>query len=79
MPVYVYRVIPANPGDPEETFEVVQSIHAPAYTKDKFGRRVERVLCPPIITSSKVGDAQLRNAGFSKYKKTSDGNYEKQV
>lgn len=79
MPTYVYRIIPpAGSKEPEQTFEVFQSIHDPALTTHpETGQPVERVPVAPMIGPGKVGDAQLRNAGFTKLTKASDGTYRK--
>jgi hypothetical protein len=81
MPLYVYRILRANtPADQCETFEVHQSIHKPALTRHpKTGEPVERVLFPPIIARGAVGDSEIAQAGFTKYKRTSDGTYERQA
>src|SRR3954468_10814818 len=84
MPIYVYRV--ARPAgsrratDPERTFEVRQSIHDPPLTKHpETGEPVERVICAPAIASSRMGNAALSAAGFTKYTKRSDGTYEREA
>lgn len=79
MPTYVYRIIrPVGSHEPEQTFEAFQSIHDPAFTHHPAtGQPVERVPVAPMIGPGKVGDAQLRNAGFTKLTKTSDGTYRK--
>ena len=80
MPVYVYRTITDKPGDPEQTFEVFQSIHdAPLTHHPETGAPVRRVLHAPMIGKGAVSNTDLKQAGFTKYKKTSDGNYEKIV
>jgi predicted nucleic acid-binding Zn ribbon protein len=84
MPVYVYRIVrPQTSGDSNDapaTFEVRQSIHDPPLTKHpETGEPVERVLFPPMIARGAVGNSQLANAGMTKYVRTSDGTYEKQV
>ena len=77
MPVYVYRIIRDGPG-PDETFEVQQSIHDSALTHHpETGESVERIICAPVINRGKPGDAELRNAGLTKYSRTGDGTYEK--
>ena len=85
MPLYVYRIVrpaksrPAGAGE-EETFEVRQSIHDPPLTKHpETGEPVERVICAPAIASSKMGNAALSGAGFTKYTKRSDGTYEREA
>jgi predicted nucleic acid-binding Zn ribbon protein len=89
MPLYVYRVIRPKSGTDrrdasaaaqEETFEVRQSIHDPALTKHpETGEPVERVICAPAIASSKMGNAALSSAGFTKYSRRSDGTYEREA
>ena len=82
MPVYVYRIVrPKNAAVGEdETFEVAQSMHdAPLTRHPETGVPVERVLTAPHIASGRAGDAQIANAGFTKYKRMSDGTYERQA
>ena len=83
MPTYVYRVVrPAgSPGDePEETFEVMQRMSDPPLTRHpETGEPVERVICPPQIGKGAQTNRQIGAAGFTKYKKTSDGKYERQA
>jgi hypothetical protein len=81
MPVYVYRVIKSGGAAEEgETFEVVQSIHDPPLTHHpETGEPVKRVLLPPTIGKGAMGNSALAAAGFTKYKRTSDGTYERQA
>ncbi len=84
MPVYVYRLIRPRTdvasGTDDETFEVTQSIHDPPLTHHpETGEPVERVLTAPHIATGRAGDAQIANAGFTKYKRMSDGTYERQA
>jgi predicted nucleic acid-binding Zn ribbon protein len=82
MPVYVYRIVRpgASPDEAEQTFEIRQSIHdQPLTHHPETGEPVERVLCPPNIASGKMGNAALSSAGFTKYKRMSDGTYERQA
>ena len=79
MPIYVYRVIQEDPQAPEEIFEIRQSIHDVALTAHpETGRPVERVILPPQIASP-TGNSDIAAAGFTKYKRTSDGTYERQA
>jgi hypothetical protein len=81
MPFYVYRVIRdlAVEGE-DETFEIRQSINDPPLTLHPLsGAPVERVPCVPNIAASKLGNAAINSAGFTKYVKTSDGSYERQA
>ena len=84
MPLYVYRFVrtarPAGAEDVEETFEVRQSMKDPALTHHpETGEPVERVICAPNISSSKMGNANLTANGFTKYTKRSDGTYEREA
>ena len=81
MPVYVYRVVKkgaAAEAEPPAVFEVRQSIHdAPLSAHPETGEPVERVLCVPHIARGQLGNSQIANAGMTKYKRTSDGTYER--
>jgi hypothetical protein len=81
MPVYVYRILrPGVPLDQAETFELRQSIHESALTRHpKTGEPVERVICPPTIARGALSSSEIASAGFTKYKRTSDGTYERQA
>ena len=81
MPTYVYRVVGSGEaGGPGRTFEAWQSIHDPPLTRHpETGEPVERVPCPPMIARGAPGNAELSAAGLTKYKRTSDGTYERQV
>ena len=83
MPVYVYRVVKSvgtSSDDASDTFEVHQSIHDPPLTHHpETGEPVERVLFPPTIGKGAVSNSALASAGFTKYKRTSDGTYERQA
>jgi hypothetical protein len=81
MPVYVYRIIRPGPAaENEPTFEVRQSMSDPPLTRHpETGEPVERVICLPQIARGQLSNSQLGAAGFTKYKKTSDGTYEKQA
>jgi predicted nucleic acid-binding Zn ribbon protein len=83
MPTYVYRVVrPAGTagGAAEETFEVQQSMKDPPLTRHpQTGEPVERVICAPRIGKGAQSNRELGAAGFTKYKKTSDGKYERQA
>ena len=79
MPTYVYRIIPSDPQAPEQRFEIRQSIHdAPLTVHPETGQPVERVILAPQIASPK-GNSEIAAAGFTKYKRTSDGSYERQA
>jgi len=80
MPVYVYRVLSPAKDAPEETFEVRQLMSDPPLTRHPItGQPVERVLCPPNITTDRLGNASIASTGLTKYVKTSDGSYERQA
>jgi predicted nucleic acid-binding Zn ribbon protein len=83
MPVYIYRVVKPlgqASGGGGETFEVHQSIHDPPLTHHpETGEPVERVLCPPTIGKGAMSNSDLASAGFTKYKRTADGTYERQA
>lgn len=89
MPTYIYEILTAK-GDPTgETFEVFQSIKAEALTKHpETGAPVRRAILAPMIggkwtaftsTASSNQDKRLGELGFTKYKRTSDGTYEKKA
>jgi hypothetical protein len=81
MPLYVYRILrPGVPVDRAQTFELRQSIHDPPLKRHpKTGEPVERVICPPTISRGALSDTDIAAAGFTKYKRTSDGTYERQA
>ncbi len=86
MPTYVYEILDDDGNGTGETFEIVQSMRARALTKDpKTGRPVRRVPQAPAIagsmsplkTGKTLSDRNLERLGFTKYKRQSDGSYEK--
>lgn len=84
MPVYVYRIVrpksSAASDIVDETFEVTQSMHDPPLTRHpETGEPVKRVLTAPHIASGRLGNAHIANAGMTKYKRMSDGTYERQA
>jgi len=81
MPIREYAAV-----DPEKScdhckvgFEEVEPIDVPAQkTCPRCGGKVERQLSAPRLGSSKSGlHDRAKNAGFTAYKKTSKGEYEK--
>lgn len=86
MPIYVYRVLKED-GSEGETFEVQQSMSAPALTKHPVsGERVERVYLPPNLgtkytpgaTKNKLTNENVEKAGFTKYERDKlTGSYHK--
>lgn len=83
MPTYMYRVVrPAGSAadGAEETFEVMQRMSDPPLTRHPdTGEPVERVICAPQIGKGAQTNREIGAAGFTKYKKTSDGKYERQA
>jgi len=82
MPIYEYRAI-----DPKKActacrggFEVLESISASARQAcDTCGAPVNRIISAPSIGGSESAlDDRAKNAGFTKLKKISSGEYEKQ-
>lgn len=86
MPTYVYEVL-GDDGQVGERFEVEQRMSDEPLTKHpQTGAPVRRVFLPPSINGRNslynadraVNDnAKLEKMGFTKYVKTSDGQYEK--
>ena len=85
MPTYVYRLVrperdAAAADGSEETFEVMQRMTDPPLTRHpETGEPVERVICAPQIGKGAQTNRAIGAAGFTKYKKTSDGKYERQA
>lgn len=82
MPIYEYKAI-----DPRKScrvcrhgFEVLESVSASTrQTCEACGAPVERIISAPAIGGSESSlDDRARNAGFTKLKKISSGEYEKQ-
>ena len=88
MPTYVYEVIGAG-GQPGERFEVVQRMtDDPLTVHPETGQPVRRVFLPfgiagptsPMKTERALADdRKLERLGFTKYVKSSDGQYERVV
>ncbi|MHC4428599.1 MAG: FmdB family zinc ribbon protein [Planctomycetota bacterium] len=87
MPTYVYQVI-TDDGSEGEIFEVVQKMSDPPLeTHPETGVPVRRIIQAPNIagrwsesgTKQMLSDKNLDRLGFTKYQKTSDGNYEKRA
>ena len=82
MPTYVYEVITED-GSEGETFEVVQRMSEPALTTHpETGKPVRRVMAPVAVlgkfgTGSSMSNSRLKELGFTKYVKNSDGAYSK--
>lgn len=81
MPVYDYKAKKAEKSCPycKEGFEYVQSIHEPRLEKcPECGNTVKKCITAAAIGRSKSKlDDRAKNAGFSKLKKVSTGEYEK--
>ncbi|MEN0021083.1 MAG: FmdB family transcriptional regulator [Planctomycetota bacterium] len=86
MPTYVYEVLDEQGNGTGECFEVVQRMSEDALTKHpESGKPVRRIPQAPTIPGKwsdagmkqGVSDSRLNELGFTKYQKTSDGNYEK--
>lgn len=83
MPLYVYAVIQED-GSEGETFEVLQDMNeAPLTVHPETGQPVQRLLSAPNTSRTldsgrgALSDAQLDRLGFTKYKKSGKGTYEK--
>lgn len=86
MPMYEYAVV-EDDGSEGEVFEVLQSMSEPPLTHHpETGRPVRRLLSAPGVGMSKkagmgfkqeLSDSRLEKLGFTKYKKSGDGKYEK--
>jgi len=89
MPTYVYEVIQED-GTAGERFEVDQRMSDPPLeVHPESGQPVRRLYLPPhigagkwsdrAITKNTSDDKKLERLGFTKYVKSSDGQYEKTV
>jgi predicted nucleic acid-binding Zn ribbon protein len=85
MSMYVYQVIEAD-GSEGEIFEVLQSMSEPALTKHpETGQPVRRLLGLPNVAGknsdmkikSNLSASNLERHGFTQYKKSGKGTYEK--
>jgi hypothetical protein len=79
MPLYVYQVVEAD-GSSGEVFEVLQGMNDPPLTHHpESGKPVERLLSAPNIAGLKsdMGPARLERLGFTQYKRSGKGTYEK--
>jgi hypothetical protein len=83
MPTYVYEVITGD-DEPGQMFEVEQRMSdEPLKKHPTTGQPVRRVIQPPNLPSrytsmhekSKMSNKNLDRLGFTKYEKTSDGQY----
>lgn len=85
MPLYEY-VIFNDDGSQGETFEVLQRISEPPLKKHpQSGQKVQRIMAAPNVKKKYSGgpitgdtsDKNLDRLGFTKYKKSKVGTYEK--
>lgn len=86
MPTYIYEIIGTD-GTGGERFEVVEPMSAqPLTTHPETGQPVRRVFVPFEITGKDSrnradralsNDGKLEKMGFTKYVKSSTGQYEK--
>jgi putative FmdB family regulatory protein len=81
MPLREYAVIDPKQGCDHcrKSFERVEQIDTPALeTCPRCGAKIERQLSAPQIGHSESGlHDRAKNAGFTTYKKTGKGEYEK--
>jgi len=82
MPIYEYRAQdPAQACELcRDSFEQLQSIsEKPLKACPQCGAPVRRIISPPAVGASQSGlDDRAKNAGFSKFRKLSKGEYEKE-
>lgn len=76
--MYVYQVIEQD-GTEGETFEVLQNMRDPPLTHHpESGRPVRRLLgLPNVGKMPGLNPARLERHGFTQYKKSGKGTYEK--
>ncbi len=81
MPIREYAAVDPEKSCPHcaEGFEVVETINAPAEERcPECGHTIARQLSAPRVGSSRSGlHDRAKNAGFTTYKKSSKGEYEK--
>lgn len=82
MPIYEYRAKKQSQSCSvcRVGFEQLQTVSEPALKKcPECGGAVQRVISPPTVGASKSGfDDRAKSAGFSKLRKVSKGEYEKE-
>lgn len=85
MPMYVYEVL-NDDGSVSETFEIMQKMtDQQLITHPETGQAVRLKLQAPVVAKKTHGqlpkgdisDRNLEKLGFTKYKKTAKGGYEK--
>jgi len=81
MPIYEYKPVGEGCEHCSGGFEVFQQLGEPPLQKcPRCGARVQKVLSS--FQTTKYGEPSARNLkehGFSKFRKTADGTYEKEV
>lgn len=81
MPIREYSAVDAKKSCRicRDGFERVESIDSPAITEcPECGNPVQRLLSAPSVGASQSGlHDRAKNAGFTTYKKSSKGEYEK--
>lgn len=82
MPIYEYKCRGDKGGCSvcRPGFEQLQSLlDGPLEKCPECGAPVVRIISPPAVGASESGfDDRARNAGFTKYRKISKGEYEKE-
>src|SRR5437764_11321256 len=85
MPLYVYQVI-EDDGSEGEVFEVLQGMKDPPLTRHpETGKKVKRLLGLPNVagegsdlkSKGTLSPSNLEKHGFTQYKRTGKGSYEK--
>jgi predicted nucleic acid-binding Zn ribbon protein len=79
MPLYVYQVIEED-GSEGEVFEALQGMKDPPLTRHpETGQKVKRLLGLPNVAGqgSTLSPSHLAKHGFTQYRRTGKGTYEK--
>jgi len=82
MPIYEYAPTSGKCRQCDGRFEVYQKVaDARLETCPDCGKQVERLIGAPAVHGkySTKSDSKLKDAGLTKYVKTSDGSYERTV
>ncbi len=86
MPLYEYEILTGKGEGTGRTFEVMQSLHAPALTTHpETGEPVRRIISVPTIAGkwsgmaarSSLSNKNLERLGFTKYERRGDGYMER--
>ncbi len=87
MPIYVYELVTDDEGEREQ-YEFFQKMSDPSLTEHpETGKPIHRVVAVPNVpgkhspqsTEKMLSDKNLDRLGFTKYVKTSKGEYEKRT